>query len=190
MLSEIQNCKNLKPVSSCVTTPDGRVFIEKNGELTLQNMKTCGFVPDLKPDLQVACVLPNLIMGSQDVAASEQLLKEYKVTHVLSLVELKFPLPNGITHHYVQCLDVPEEALPINECINFITSATGCVLVHCNAGVSRSAAVVIAYLMYIKSWTYLEAFDFLKTKRPCIKPNDGFIKQLLKYEEVIVKKSS
>jgi protein-tyrosine phosphatase len=62
------------------------------------------------------------------------------------------------------------------ECIDFIKSATinGKILVHCFAGVSRSATVVIAYLMQEHGLTYHAAMKLVKSKRPFINPNEGF----------------
>ncbi|CAD8098242.1 unnamed protein product [Paramecium sonneborni] len=61
----------------------------------------------------------------------------------------------------------------------------GSVLVHCAAGVSRSASVVIAYLMKTKGLGFSEAFNFVKKKRSVIQPNYGFIKQLRNYEKEV-----
>ncbi len=52
--------------------------------------------------------------------------------------------------------------------------AKGCVLVHCGAGISRSAAVVIAYLCRYASMSYAEALAFVKAKRPQVAPADVF----------------
>jgi protein-tyrosine phosphatase len=52
------------------------------------------------------------------------------------------------------------------------------VIVHCAAGMSRSATLVIAYLMIENRWTYEEAYNFVKKRRPIIDPNIGFVKQL------------
>jgi len=52
--------------------------------------------------------------------------------------------------------------------------AKGCVLVHCGAGISRSAAVVIAYLCRYAGMSYAEALAFVKTKRPQVAPADVF----------------
>jgi protein-tyrosine phosphatase len=49
------------------------------------------------------------------------------------------------------------------------------VLVFCNDGISRSAAIAIAYLMYCKRKTYASAHAFVKLKRSKIKPNFGFV---------------
>ncbi|CAD8166101.1 unnamed protein product [Paramecium octaurelia] len=61
----------------------------------------------------------------------------------------------------------------------------GSVLVHCAAGVSRSASVVIAYLMKTKGLGFQEAFNFVRKKRSVIQPNYGFIKQLRNYQKEI-----
>lgn len=55
-------------------------------------------------------------------------------------------------------------------------------LVHCQAGISRSATICIAYLMYLKHLNLDEAFDFLKSKRSVISPNLNFMRQLAEFE--------
>jgi protein-tyrosine phosphatase len=52
------------------------------------------------------------------------------------------------------------------------------VIVHCHMGVSRSATVVIYFLMKTYSWSYNEAYGFLKTKRRVIHPNSNYETQL------------
>jgi protein-tyrosine phosphatase len=52
------------------------------------------------------------------------------------------------------------------------------VLVVCTAGISRSAAIVISYLIKEFKISYDEAFSRVKKSRVLIKPNDGFVKIL------------
>lgn len=52
------------------------------------------------------------------------------------------------------------------------------VVVHCAAGMSRSATLVLAYLMIENRWCFEEAFNYVKNRRPIIEPNIGFVKQL------------
>ena len=63
-------------------------------------------------------------------------------------------------------------------------------LVHCHAGISRSATVVTAYLMKMQSMKYQEAYDFVKSKRKCIFPNSAFRKQLQLYENALLNQST
>ncbi|NXF95320.1 DUPD1 phosphatase, partial [Eubucco bourcierii] len=51
------------------------------------------------------------------------------------------------------------------------------VLVHCVMGRSRSATLVLAYLMICKNMTVVDAIKQVSTHR-CILPNRGFLKQL------------
>ena len=52
------------------------------------------------------------------------------------------------------------------------------VLVHCQMGVSRSATVVIAYLMQYRSMSREEAYTHVKKRRPKTNLNPGFWVQL------------
>ncbi len=59
----------------------------------------------------------------------------------------------------------------------------GRVLVHCQAGVSRSASVVIAFLLFSRRFSSLSsALAFVRKTHPRVAPNDGFLSQLKAYE--------
>ena len=58
----------------------------------------------------------------------------------------------------------------------------GKVLVHCHAGVSRSATVCIAYLMFKNNMFLEEAFEHVRLRRGVISPNLNFMQQLKEYE--------
>jgi len=57
-------------------------------------------------------------------------------------------------------------------------------LIHCEAGVSRSAALAIALVMKTQRRSFLDAFLHVRHRRPEILPNIGFASQLqhLEYE--------
>lgn len=55
------------------------------------------------------------------------------------------------------------------------------------AGVSRSAAIVIAYVMKHKKMTLVQAYQYVSKCRPCINPNIGFLKSLIQYEHYLYK---
>ena len=72
------------------------------------------------------------------------------------------------------------------ECLNFIDGNEK-VLVHCMAGVSRSATIIIAYIMWKKKMKYDDVLNFVKQKRPIVDPNEGFVKQLKLFEKELEK---
>jgi len=51
--------------------------------------------------------------------------------------------------------------------------------VHCREGVSRSATMVLAYVMWQQGLTFEVAFQNLRKVRPICNPNTGFTCQLL-----------
>jgi dual specificity phosphatase 12 len=72
-------------------------------------------------------------------------------------------------------------------CIEFIATALeqgGNVLVHCNAGASRSAAVTIAYIMSSRKLGTEQVLEVIQKKNPRAKPNDGFVDQLRLFEQM------
>lgn len=56
------------------------------------------------------------------------------------------------------------------------------VLIHCEAGISRSPTITVAYLIYKKNMEALEAYNFVKKLRPIVSPNFGFMGQLMELE--------
>lgn len=90
----------------------------------------------------------------------------------------------SLTRLHVPMVDTENENLlnRLHQCIDFIefclTKSIGRCLVHCVAGVSRSAAVAIGYIMKVNQWSYEKAFDRVKSKRSVIEPNAGFVHQL------------
>ena len=53
----------------------------------------------------------------------------------------------------------------------------GRVLVHCIQGISRSATIVISYIMLTHKFTYDETLKFVEQRRKIVSPNLGFTVQ-------------
>lgn len=71
---------------------------------------------------------------------------------------------------------------PIADHIHSVEMKQGRTLLHCAAGVSRSAALCLAYLMKYHAMSLLDAHTWTKSCRPIIRPNNGFWEQLIHYE--------
>lgn len=111
------------------------------------------------------------------------------ITHVLQVLSGLNPcFPSDLQYKVVNAMDVPWENLAKHflSCNKFIKSALaggGSVFVHCYAGVSRSATVVVAYLMQEHSMNMFYALTLVKQRRPVVFPNPGFQRQLLDFEK-------
>lgn len=93
--------------------------------------------------------------------------------------ELTPNFPENFNYLHVKVKDSPKENISAHfaDVCDFITAAVKkkeSVLIHCAYGVSRSATLAIAFLMKMLKISYLEAFVFVRRKRPVIKPNCGF----------------
>ncbi|XP_029557770.1 dual specificity protein phosphatase 19-like [Salmo trutta] len=181
----------LRKQCTCVTTLSGRRIIEtwKGSTIHVVEDKTqpetaCGYVQDNSWDLQVGVIKPYLILGSQDAAHDFGTLKKFKVSHILNVaygVENTFP--DLFIYKTLSILDVSDNDITsyFQECSKFIDQANtekGVVLVHCNSRVSRSASVVIGYLMSREGKPFDDAFALVKSARPTTCPNPGFVEQL------------
>jgi len=72
------------------------------------------------------------------------------------------------------------------EAFQFIEEALrqkSAVLIHCQAGISRSSTILIAFIMFRSRLSMLQAYKFVKSKRTIISPNLNFMGQLLEFEQ-------
>ncbi|XP_012270303.1 dual specificity protein phosphatase MPK-4 [Orussus abietinus] len=138
-------------------------------------------------------IVQGLFLGNLTAATDVEWLKETKITHILTVDSCPLPrkiqvLPDLILK-YIQVTDMPREDLLtyFDDSYQFIQNALesgGRILVHCYFGVSRSATIVIAYIMKKQGISYYSAFETVKTKRCFVGPNPGFEAQLKLYREM------
>uniref|UniRef100_A0A183F1X3 TYR_PHOSPHATASE_2 domain-containing protein n=1 Tax=Heligmosomoides polygyrus TaxID=6339 RepID=A0A183F1X3_HELPZ len=79
--------------------------------------------------------------------------------------------------------DISSHFATTNRFIHAARMKHAAVLVHCLAGVSRSATVVAAYLITACDMSFLSALSLIAKKRPVINPNFGFRMQLCTYAD-------
>ncbi|XP_013868618.1 dual specificity protein phosphatase 13 isoform B [Austrofundulus limnaeus] len=147
-----------------------------------------------KPVAPVNQVWPNLYVGDESVARDKATLSSLGVTHVLNAAAGRRRINTGqqfysdtqIVYHGVEAADHPEFNLQLffSSAAQFIDSAletNGKVLVHCAMGVSRSGALVLAFLMLCQGLSLAEAITAVRLNRD-IGPNSGFLEQLRQLE--------
>lgn len=148
-------------------------------------------------------IKPNLFLSSYSPAENLELLKELGITHILNLTgykrgsttELRYPpkFPGKFSYlHLVHSDENTDELMKVylKEVIQpghrFLTHALldpkSKVIVHCEAGISRSSTMVISWLMARHEMNLKQAFDFVHSKKRNIAPNDGFFGVLRRLE--------
>lgn len=138
-------------------------------------------------------ICDGLYIGSMGAANNLTGLKQNNITHILNVAaEVPNYFENSseikITYAHETLIDAADNDIIQNDilgrCIGFITNAIesgGCVLVHCQAGISRSGAMVVAYLMKSQNLTYNDVLAKVRSIRPCVCPNIGFERQIKTY---------
>ncbi|XP_017274507.1 dual specificity protein phosphatase 8a isoform X2 [Kryptolebias marmoratus] len=135
-------------------------------------------------------ILPHLYLGSQKDVLNKDLMAQNGITYVLNASNT-CPKPDFISESHFMRIPVNdnycEKLLPwLDKTNEFIDKAkvSNCrVIVHCLAGISRSATIAIAYIMKTMSLSSDDAYRFVKDRRPSISPNFNFLGQLLEFEK-------
>lgn len=150
-----------------------------------------GCSPMLPDEIIPGC----LYLGSINSAAHIACLEVYGISHILVCATFLpvFHSKNDSTESTATSEQYVYHRLPLSDSLDedivrylpnacqFIEQSAlknEPVLVHCQAGVSRSASVCIAYLMKTRNMTYNQAYQFVKQRRSCISPNDKFVEDL------------
>ncbi|XP_058226485.1 dual specificity protein phosphatase PHS1 isoform X3 [Rhododendron vialii] len=135
----------------------------------------------------------SLFIGGSLAARSVYTLRHLGITHILCLCSNEIgqsdsQYPDLFEYRNFSICDdedtnisnIFEEA---HDFIDHVEQTGGKVLVHCFEGRSRSATVVLAYLMLRKKLTLSEAWNKLKRVHRRAQPNDGFAKILLELDK-------
>ncbi|KAM9221450.1 dual specificity protein phosphatase 8 [Dugong dugon] len=141
------------------------------------------------PSVGLTRILPHLYLGSQKDVLNKDLMTQNGISYVLNASN-SCPKPDFICESHFMRIPVNdsycEKLLPwLDKSIEFIDKAklSSCqVIVHCLAGISRSATIAIAYIMKTMGMSSDDAYRFVKDRRPSISPNFNFLGQLLEYE--------
>jgi len=142
-------------------------------------------------------IIPGLFLGPYSAAMKSKLdiLVDERITHIVCIrqsIEAHFIRPNFPDRFKYLVLDIADtlteniiQHFPkIKRFLDDCFATGGKALVHGNAGISRSAALVIAYIMEMYGLSYRRAFFLVQKKRFCINPNEGFAQQLQEYEPI------
>ena len=133
-------------------------------------------------------IIPNkLYLGNNESAKNLDILKNNQITSILICgYFLSEFFPGQFIYKTLEIQDNEYEII-INSLIKGIEfiEKNKTILVHCREGISRSSAIVIGYIMYKEKKSYIEAENFVRTKKSDINPNENFINQLKEFDDII-----
>jgi len=152
----------------------------------------------LSPLAQPSLIVDRVYVSSKTAAYHQKTIENLKITHIISIHEDAKPAFENLGVKYLTFTgidDKPEEREKLKNIIpitnKFLHNALkwnenyeNKVLVHCNAGASRSVTVLAFYLMTIGKFGEDSAsvLSEIKKKRFQACPNPGFRKILTEYE--------
>jgi len=143
-------------------------------------------------------IVDNVYLGSADDATNAAVLKRLNIGLVISIMSqyelrrLRLPI-HDIKHVRFVADDTPETPMNNHMIDAYITMRQyqekfpdKNILVHCKAGISRSATLVIAYIMIRYCVTLKNALTLTTKKRKIVYPNRGFLYQLKQGEKMLL----
>ncbi|CDS07950.1 hypothetical protein LRAMOSA01899 [Lichtheimia ramosa] len=154
-----------------------------------------------------AQILPNLFLGACHNALCPKVLDRHGISCIINVAqEIERPVSStrSIRYHHLRWTHTQNNLAhrEFHKAIRVLEAAhhtNTTVLVHCQSGVERSAALVIAYILHLsrqqqltrsnnsnpvgkKKLSLWEAYDFVKERAPAIRPNMELLYQLSEFE--------
>lgn len=143
-----------------------------------------------KNQLPSEILFRQLYLGSEKQALDPSVIDALQITHVVNASKaIKNAFEPEITYMNAYISDRETEYIDayFAQAFEFINEALSNhqnkVLVHCGYGVSRSASLVIMYLMKYWKKGYEETYEYVKECREIVEPNEGFKTQLMKFDQ-------
>ena len=93
------------------------------------------------------------------------------------------PLSVAHTSHDTDTADLYPHFGPACHFIHTALAAGHAALIHCQQGISRSAAIATAYLIRQHGLPLRDAYVTVKASRPAVKVNANFLRQLIRWEK-------
>ncbi|XP_017319618.1 dual specificity protein phosphatase 13 [Ictalurus punctatus] len=145
---------------------------------------------DRHPTGHINQVWPNVYIGNEVAARDKSMLYSMGITHIVNAASgpphvntgPRFYRDMAVDYYGVEADDSTDFNIsvffyPAARFIGAALSNKGKVFVHCLMGVSRSASLVLAFLMICEELTLKEAARVVRQHRD-ICPNPGFLNQL------------
>ena len=134
-------------------------------------------------------ITDNIFLGNMNGASDINALKSNNIHYIINCTKnipnyfeqdfkyLRIPIDDTFGQSIEKYFDVSYNFINNNNAHN--------IFIHCHAGISRSATILIAYLMRKNNIDCNSALNIVKNKRSIINPNTEFMKALYNYKFVM-----
>lgn len=141
-------------------------------------------------------IIPNLFLGDITASQSQDFIENMKINVVVNCSK-NIPFLKGGKYKKIR---VPvHDNLQEEEIANMTRwsasiirqlwdeySKGSTILVHCHAGMQRSAAVVAMFLIFYQRYTHKEAIEYIQKRRPiAFQPRPNFFKSIVYFESAL-----
>ncbi|XP_061646984.1 dual specificity phosphatase 29-like isoform X1 [Phyllopteryx taeniolatus] len=184
------NTEEIFALKSCLEKNLKFTIYKLYDSLQVNHVLPCGKIKRKEPLCGCSSGPRQRLHHTRKTALERPGLKEMGITHVLNAAEGKYNNVLTGAHYYtdIQYFGIEADDKPTFNISQFFCPATqfisealsqpqNKVLVHCVMGRSRSASLVLAYLMMEQGLTVVDAIQHVRQRR-CVLPNHGFLKQL------------
>lgn len=145
-------------------------------------------------------IVPRLWLGNKHAAANESWLQQHNITVVFNCTKT-LPFAESVRRMYRVPVDDNLEAEEIANLGSWAAEtqvklireykAGRTILVHCHAGMQRSAAVMAMFLITMYGMSADQAMDFVKSKRPvAFFPSANFERAIRQWDAEMAKHRS
>ena len=146
-------------------------------------------------------IIPQLFISNWATSNNPAVLKKYKINAIITLEQtpkskqvLDYYKSRNIDHYHIYIPDSPNFDIQqyfdsTYDFIKYHIERGDNVLIHCMAGISRSATIILNYIIRSGYETYIvnmcpckfvdNVLEFARSKRSIINPNQGFMRQLV-----------
>lgn len=131
-----------------------------------------------------------LFVGTESEANDAEVIRYLRITDVFSMIGDTANRVAGVRYDYTRVRDVEDEPLQahVAHFVEFVDRAQkrnpACrVMVYCRAGISRSVAAAMWYLVSRRFQTVDDALSIVRHRRTIAQPNKGFMQQLRHMEQ-------
>jgi predicted protein tyrosine phosphatase len=135
-----------------------------------------------------------LMLGNSAQGTDLAFLRHHGITHIINVTQRPFA-PEVV--RVAKCMQIPLQDGPGHDLLSILPQALrvidtarmegGRALLYCSDGLSRAAAITLAYFISTRHFTLRSAFATLLRLRPAINPNEAFVEQLAQYEGIVTR---